>query len=122
MAPIRSGDQIIRVIAISSDLTEQRGAHADRDRFFSISLDMLIVAPKGYLKCVNPAFAQTLGRDVAELHSKAFIDLVHPDDHTARPKLCGTPRKWRPSVSSRAELLTTSTICSSPILATNSSR
>jgi PAS domain S-box-containing protein len=81
VAPIRNGDRVIGLVAISSDVTEQRRAHADRDRFFSLSLDMLIVVtPDGSLKRVNPAFAQTLGRDVAELHSKPFIDFVHPDD------------------------------------------
>ena len=81
VAPIRSGDRVIGLVAISSDVTEQRRAHADRDRFFALSLDMLIVVtPSGELKRVNPAFAQTLGRDVAELHSKPFIDFVHPDD------------------------------------------
>ena len=81
VAPIRSGDRVIGLVAISSDVTEQRRAHADRDRFFALSLDMLIVVtPNGCLKRVNPAFAQTLGRDVAELHSKPFIDFVHPDD------------------------------------------
>src|SRR6478735_5277337 len=81
VAPIRSGDRVIGLVAISSDVTEQRRAHADRDRFFALSLDMLIVVtPTGELKRVNPAFAQTLGRDVAELHSKPFIDFVHPDD------------------------------------------
>jgi len=81
VAPIRNGDRVIGLVAISSDVTEQRRAHADRDRFFSLSLDMLIVVtPNGCLKRVNPAFAQTLGRDLAELHSKPFIDFVHPDD------------------------------------------
>jgi len=81
VAPIRSGQRVIGLVTISSDVTEQRRVHADRDRFFSLSLDMLIVVtPNGCLKRVNPAFAQTLGRDVAELHSKPFIDFVHPDD------------------------------------------
>lgn len=81
IAPIRGGNRVIGLVTVSSDVTEQRRAHADRDRFFSLSLDMLIVVtPDGCLKRVNPAFARALGRDVAELHSKPFIDLVHPDD------------------------------------------
>jgi len=97
VAPIRSGDRIIGLIAVSSDVTEQRRAHADRDRFFSLSLDMLIVVtPKGYLKRVNPAFAQTLGRDLAELHSKPFIDLVHPDDHARTMAALGVVRSGTP--------------------------
>ena len=81
VAPIRSDNRVIGLVTISSDVTEQRRAHADRDRFFSLSLDMLIVVtPNGCLKRVNPAFARTLGRDVGELHAKPFIDFVHPDD------------------------------------------
>src|SRR3954468_5400103 len=39
IAPIRSGEQVIGLIAVSSDVTEQRRADADRDRFFELSLD-----------------------------------------------------------------------------------
>jgi PAS domain S-box-containing protein len=81
IAPIRSGDQIIGLIAISSDVTEQRRADADRDRFFSLSLDLLaVMTADGLFKRANPAFGQTLGCDVAELIGTPFIELVHPDD------------------------------------------
>jgi PAS domain S-box-containing protein len=81
IAPIRSGDQIIGLIAISSDVTEQRRAQADRDRFFSLSLDLLaVMTSDGHFKRANPAFGQTLGCDVAELIGTPFIEYVHPDD------------------------------------------
>ena len=84
VAPIRSGDQIIGLIAISSDVTEQRRVHADRDRFFSLSRDLLaVMTPEGLFKRANPAFGQTLGCDVAELIGTPFIELVHPDDRAA---------------------------------------
>ena len=55
VAPIRSGDRVIGLVAISSDVTEQRRAHADRDRFFSLSLDMLIVVtPNGLPQAREP--------------------------------------------------------------------
>jgi len=81
VAPIRSGDQVIGLIAISSDVTEQRRAHADRDRFFSLSLDLLaVMTPDGLFKRANPAFGQTLGCDVTDLIGTPFLELVHPDD------------------------------------------
>src|SRR5688572_20904860 len=97
VAPIRSGDQIIGLIAISSDVTEERRAHADRDRFFSLSLDLLaVMTPEGLFKRANPAFGHTLGCDVAELIGTPFIDLVHPDDRAPTVEsyavvLSGTP-------------------------------
>ena len=98
VAPIRNGDRVIGLVAISSDVTEQRRAHADRDRFFSLSLDMLIVVtPSGCLKRVNPAFAQALGRDVAELHSKPFIDFVHPDDQARTVEAVEVVRSGTPN-------------------------
>jgi PAS domain S-box-containing protein len=81
VGPIRSAGEVIGLITISSDVTEQRRAHADRDRFFSLSLDLLVViSPNGNFKRVNPAFGEALGCDVAELYGKAFIDLVHSED------------------------------------------
>jgi two-component system cell cycle sensor histidine kinase/response regulator CckA len=81
IAPIRSRDQVIGLIAISSDVTEQRRADADRDRFFALSLDLLaVMTSSGLFKRANPAFGQTLGCDVAELIGTPFIELVHPDD------------------------------------------
>jgi len=81
VGPIRRGADIIGLIVITSDVTEQRRAHADRDRFFSLSLDLLIVAsPEGRLKRLNPAFAQALGYTTADLMGAPFVDFVHPED------------------------------------------
>ena len=81
LGPIRFEGAVIGVIVITSNVTEQRRAHADRDRFFSLSLDMLVVVrPNGQLRRVNPALGETLGYDVADLIGTPFIDLVHPDD------------------------------------------
>jgi PAS domain S-box-containing protein len=78
---IRFEGAIIGLIMITSNVTEQRREHADRDRFFSLSLDLLVVAsPDGYFKRANPAFGETLGYSLSELTSTPFIDFVHPDD------------------------------------------
>jgi two-component system, cell cycle sensor histidine kinase and response regulator CckA len=81
VGPIRSQGEIIGLIGITSNVTEQRLAHADRDRFFSLSLDMLVVVTaKGLFKRVNPAFGEALGYALSELLDRPFIALVHADD------------------------------------------
>jgi two-component system, cell cycle sensor histidine kinase and response regulator CckA len=81
VGPIRFEGEIIGLIAITSNVTEQRREQTDRDRFFSLSLDMLVVAsPNGYFRRVNPAFSETLGHAASELTAVPFIEFVHPDD------------------------------------------
>ncbi len=81
VGPIRWDGEIIGLIVLTSDVTEQRRAHADRDRFFSLSLDMLVVAsPNGHFRRLNPAFSKTLGYEPSELTAIPFTEFVHPDD------------------------------------------
>lgn len=83
VGPIRVHGEIIGLIAITSNVTEQRRAHTDRDRFFSLSLDMLVVAsPNRQFRRVNPAFGETLGYELGELTAVPFVEFVHPDDRS----------------------------------------
>jgi PAS domain S-box-containing protein len=51
------------------------------DDIFDLSPELLCVAGlDGYIRRVNPAFERTLGYGAAELVSRPFLDLVHPDD------------------------------------------
>ena len=71
-------------ITIRTDITARRQAEEQRDRFFTLSLDMLCIAGMdGYFKRVSPSFTQTLGYTPDELMARQFLDFVHPDDRAA---------------------------------------
>jgi PAS domain S-box-containing protein len=82
--PIRHEGEIIGIVSVSIEVAEERRAAADRDRFFFLSLDMLVVvSADGRFKRVNPAFAVTLGYDESRLEGTPFEDFVHRDDRAA---------------------------------------
>lgn len=74
-------NQVIRMVAIIHDISEQEQLRVELDRFFNLSLDMLCVAgTDGYFKRLNPTWSATLGFTEAELYAEPFLSLVHPDD------------------------------------------
>ncbi|MBD0334845.1 MAG: PAS domain S-box protein [Cyanobacteria bacterium Co-bin13] len=73
--------QASRLVGIFFDDTEHKQTQEERDRFFTLSLDMLCIAgTDGYFKQINPAWEATLGYSQAELLAQPYLSLVHPDD------------------------------------------
>jgi PAS domain S-box-containing protein len=69
---------------VAFDITAIKEAEAERERFFSLALDLFCVAGfDGFFKRVNPAFTDTLGYTAEELLQQSFLDFVHPDDREA---------------------------------------
>jgi PAS domain S-box-containing protein len=66
------------------DVTEIRRAQVERDRFFTLSHELLcLVTHEGVFKRVNPAWKQTLGFEPAELIGRTAFEFIHPEDHFA---------------------------------------
>jgi PAS domain S-box-containing protein len=65
------------------DVTLRKRAEEERDRFFTLSGDLLCVAASdGFFKRVNAAWQAALGFTPAELLARPILDFVHPDDRS----------------------------------------
>ena len=84
-APIvtREGERI-GVVLVFRDVTKSRKTQEERDRFFTLSRDMICIASfDGYFKSLNPAWEKTLGFTTEEMLAAPYLSFVHPDDQEA---------------------------------------
>ncbi len=71
----------IGIGCVAIEITDRKKAEAERDRFFTLSLDLVcIVDFEGRFKRLNPAWVTTLGYTLEEVEGQPFINFVHPDD------------------------------------------
>ena len=74
-----SGTPIL--LNIARDISELKRSHQERDRFFTVSMEMLCIAnTEGYFVRVNPSFTRVLGHSEEELLARPFVEFLHPDD------------------------------------------
>ncbi|MFE3871395.1 PAS domain-containing protein [Flavobacterium sp. ZS1P70] len=78
-----SKGRVYAVGGISTDITDRKKleeSSKSADKFFNMSLDMLIIASADKFIKINPAVTKILGYSEDELLSQPFLSYVHPDD------------------------------------------
>lgn len=78
-----SNGRVYAIGGISTDISDRKKleeASKAADKFFTMSLDMMIIASSDKFIKVNPAVSKILGYSEEELLSQPFLSYVHPDD------------------------------------------
>jgi PAS domain S-box-containing protein len=78
-----SGGRIYAIGGISTDITERKKLEEslkEADKFFNMSLDMLLIAGGDRFIKINPAVTKILGYSEEEFLSKPFMDFLYPED------------------------------------------
>lgn len=77
----RLAPSIRRAIEVIRERDDRRRAETERDRFFSLSVDLLcVIGFDGRIKRANASWETALGFTLAHLQSEAVLTFVHPED------------------------------------------
>ncbi len=69
------------IMAVVSDVTGVNAAQRERERFFTLSADMLgIIGSDGHIKHANEVWTRILGWTMEELVAHPWSEFIHPDD------------------------------------------
>jgi PAS domain S-box-containing protein len=67
-----------------AEVSDRLEAETIRNRFFSLSIDLLAIASfNDFFIQLNPVWETTLGFTADELRAKSLLEFVHPEDRTA---------------------------------------
>jgi len=81
--PYGSGEEKRYGITVIEDITSRKELELGRDRFFELSVDLLMIANRDRkFKRVSPSVEKILGFTPQELEQTFLMSLVHPDDLT----------------------------------------
>src|SRR5690349_5635010 len=76
--------ELLGFIKVMRDMTEKRRLEEERNRFFTLSMDLLcIVRLDGQFLATNPMFEKVLGYSEDELRQRPIFEWIHPDDRAA---------------------------------------
>jgi PAS domain S-box-containing protein len=71
----------IGIGCVAIEITDRKKAEIERDRFFTLSLDLVCILDfEGRFKRLNPAWVTTLGYTLEEVQDQHFLNFLHPDD------------------------------------------
>lgn len=96
-----SAKRIYAIGGIFTDISERKKLEESSkaaDKFFNMSVDLMIISSMNKFVKVNPAVSKILGYSEEELLSKSFLEFTHPDDIEITKKEVAKLQTGAPSI------------------------